>query len=476
MTAGAIRMRGRELLAGAALGGYAGAIALVPQTWGKLALCAPLAGLPFVLWLLSDPVRWIPVFLVAAWLLPPLPVAIGNSGPHVAVLIAGIGLFAGLLRLPAWRFRPDWLSTAILALFASFAISLGFALAYSGLAITLASAARLLLFGISTYSFFYLRDGPVDYLASAWTIRFVRALFAAAVASAVLACIDFYFQLPAPAGYGPQFVWLDSGVFRRAQGVFYEASTLGNLCAFFLVMVAVALVTRPAARPAPRWMLLFGGLPLGFALVLSYSRASAVNLLVALVVLAFLQRKRIRWIPAASASVGIGACGGLALAWLFPAFFSSYLARAAASMQYLFQSPNAVLSGRLDTWTRLCEYLLANPQHLLLGIGYKTLPYSTFTGSTLIVDNTYLSVLAEAGLVGFAALLAMNAAILTFAYRAAKSSQAMRSFLGTWMLCFWSGQIVQMLSADLLTYWRVLPAYFSILAIATVSTEDSREP
>ena len=38
-----------------------------------------------------------------------------------------------------------------------------------------------------------------------------------------------------PAGYGPQFVWLDSGVYRRAQGFFYEASTLGNFCAFFLV-------------------------------------------------------------------------------------------------------------------------------------------------------------------------------------------------------------------------------------------------
>src|SRR6266404_4121848 len=67
-------------------------------------------------------------------------------------------------------------------------------------------------------------------------------LYYVAVGSALFACVDFYFQFPAPAGYGPQFVWLDSGVFRRAQGFFYEASTLGNFCAFFLVMTVVALL------------------------------------------------------------------------------------------------------------------------------------------------------------------------------------------------------------------------------------------
>jgi hypothetical protein len=34
------------------------------------------------------------------------------------------------------------------------------------------------------------------------------------------------------------------------------------------------------------------------------------------------------------------------------------------------------------------------------------------------------------------------------------------------MLCFWCGQMVQMLSGDLLTYWRVLPVYFWVLALA----------
>jgi len=66
----------------------------------------------------------------------------------------------------------------------------------------------------------------------------------------------------------------------------------------------------------------------------------------------------------------------------------------------------------------------------------------------------------ETGVAGLAALLWLNVAIVRTALRARDS------LLGTWMLCFWSGQMVQMLSGDLLTYWRVLPVYFFVLALA----------
>src|SRR5215468_1042349 len=95
-----------------------------------------------------------------------------------------------------------------------------------------------------------------------------------ALFAALFACIDFYFQFPAPAGYGPQFVWLDSGVYRRAQGLFYEASTLGNFCAFFLVMVAAAFFRPREERPVSGKALGIGAVVLLAALVLSYSRAS----------------------------------------------------------------------------------------------------------------------------------------------------------------------------------------------------------
>src|SRR6202041_771142 len=115
-------------------------------------------------------------------------------------------------------------------------------------------------------------------------LRATRRVYVFAALSALFACVDFYYQFPAPAGYGPQFVWLESGVYRRAQGFFYEASTLGNLCAFFLEMIAVTLFLRKEDhaenQPIPRLALFLGAVPLAAALVLSFSRASLVNLAV----------------------------------------------------------------------------------------------------------------------------------------------------------------------------------------------------
>ena len=75
-------------------------------------------------------------------------------------------------------------------------------------------------------------------------------------------------------------------------------------------------------------------------------------------------------------------------------------------------------------------------------------------------DDLYIVI--ETGIAGLAALIWLNASIL----RATARSAQRGSFFGAWMLCFWSGETVQMLSGDLLTYWRVLPVYFFVLALA----------
>jgi len=64
-------------------------------------------------------------------------------------------------------------------------------------------------------------------------------------------------------------------------------------------------------------------------------------------------------------------------------------------------------------------------------------------------------------------LIALNAAILIAAYRSTRAADPRRAFCGTWMFCFWAGQVVQMFSVDLLTFWRILPVYFFVLAVAT---------
>jgi O-antigen ligase len=461
----AVRARDpRQALAGVALGLYAAAVALAPGLKTKAVLAAPLVAFPLLWGILTKPNFWLVLFFACALLAPPLPIALGDSGPHVAVLAAAAGLLAGLLQLSEWKFRADPVAISLLALLAILMASISMAAIYSGVAIAAGSLARVLLFGISVYVFLYVRDGPGSAETSPW-FRAPRLLFWAASLSALFACVDFYFQFPAPAGFGPQFIWLGTGVFRRAQGVFYEASTLGNLCAFFLVMIAVALVRPREDQPLSRLAMLAGGTTLAAALVLSYSRASLINVGVALVVLLWLHRERIRWrrLTLGLAVFGAGAAAILRIA--FPAFSAAYWLRVSAPFQYFFEAPNAVLSGRLQSWQTLLNFLATHPWHALLGAGYKTLPYSDFIGSTAIADNTYLSLLVETGIAGLAAVLALNAAILACAYRAARSADALRGFCGTWMLCFWAGQTVQMFSADLLTYWRVLPVYFFVLAL-----------
>jgi O-antigen ligase len=125
-----------------------------------------------------------------------------------------------------------------------------------------------------------------------------------------------------------------------------------------------------------------------------------------------------------------------------------------------------VLSGRLASWQTIAAFLAAHPWHAILGIGYKTLPYSNFVGQNIVADNMYLSLLVETGIVGLAAFLLLNFAILRTAWRAARCHDSRASFFGTWIFCFWIGQLFQMLSGDLFTYWRVLPLYFWVLAMA----------
>lgn len=463
------RQSRRELWLGLALGAYAAAAALAPGWAAKAVLAAPLVIVPLAWNLLATPTAWLTLFFLCALLAPPLPIALGDSGPHVALLAAGAGLFLGLLRLAEWRFHADAPAVSLGAVWVVFAGSVSVAAVYSGLTIAAGSLARVLLFGISIYVFLYVRDGP-GRMEEGQAFHFVRLLYWAAVVSALFACVDFYFQFPAPAGYEPQFVWLESGVYRRAQGVFYEASTLGNLCAFFLEMIAVALFRPRAERGFSRTALFGGGGLLAAALVLSYSRASLVNVGIALAVLFWLNRERIRWRRFVPAAALFG--GGVAaiLLAVFPAFAGMAWLRVLAASQYFFESPNAVLSGRLSSWQTLLDFLAANPWHALLGVGYKTLPYSDFIGRTAVGDNTYLTVLVETGIAGLAAVIALNIVILVSAYHAARSPSSVASFCGTWMLCFWSGQAVQMLSADLLTYWRVLPVYFFVLALAAQRT------
>jgi O-antigen ligase len=216
-------------------------------------------------------------------------------------------------------------------------------------------------------------------------------------------------------------------------------------------------------------------LTLAAALIFSFSRGAMLSAFAGLVALAILERRS--WASHARTAAGalaiaLAAPGAAFLA--APEFTSSYLLRFGYTAWRSVGDPLRALDVRADTWARLLETLADHPARLLLGAGYKTLALPSAAGGPLIVDNQWLTALGETGLLGVAALAILIAAILHGSWRAARGASATAALLGAWSFCFWSGQLVHMLFVDLMTYWRVLPVYLAVLALA--EREAERRP
>src|SRR5947199_10416203 len=142
-----------------AFGVWAAAIALSPRWTGKAVLAAPAAIVPLLAWPLAKPARWIALFLATALLLPPLPLPIGDSGPHPSLVFAAIGLFAGLLRAREWQWTGEAPGRQFVALVGVLLASVGAAAVYSGEIAAAGSLARALVFGVAVYLYFYSSCG-----------------------------------------------------------------------------------------------------------------------------------------------------------------------------------------------------------------------------------------------------------------------------------------------------------------------------
>ena len=463
MSAGVRWLPSWRMLAPWAIGTWAAATAVSLTKPAGILLASVALLTAAALWALQAPSRWLLLFFAALLLAPPLP----GTALHIAPLFCGLGLMAGALRRSAWHPLSGDLTLAMLLFLAVLVASTVVAALYSGPEIAAGTLVRVLLFAQGAYVLLYTSTGPAA--GGDELIGEARFLFSFGVATALFACVDFRYQLPAPSGYEPQFVWLADAVLRRAQGVFYDASTLGNLCAFFLLMVIVAMLQPHAHAICAHPFLILGGALFSITLAFSYSRASILNVVAGIAALAVVRRAGMR--KALAILLVSVAVAAFTLHAAFPGISGSYMDRL-RSFQYIGSIPNGVLSGRLTSWTALAAFLTREPWHALFGIGYKTLPYTNLAGEHTIADNTYLSLLVETGVAGLAAFLLLNAAILKTAWRAAHSPRGHAAFFGTWIFCFWTGQMVQMLSGDLITYWRVLPVYFWVLGAAA---RESRE-
>jgi hypothetical protein len=402
------------------------------------------------------------VLLVACLAAPPLPVPAAGRSLHVAMFAAAMLVAWGWYRRDAWQIRWDALAGSLVAYKAALLLSLAFACQWAPVPALLAGAARALLFAIAIYVALYVRDGPFD---EPDTRFWVRLVFGAAIAGALYGCLDFAWQLPAPAGSAPQRLLLHGGAtLRRAQAPFYDAGALGNLCVFLLVVCAAMAVQRRSVRVAPLWAIASGAAIGMTALVASYSRASLAGLGVALVALALAEWRRTRrWRLFTGLAAGVAVTAGAA--WLvWGPVAGLHAKRFAVSLTQLATRPDAALSGRWGTWTAIAALLGDHPRYLLTGVGYRLLPAGAL-GEPLIPDNMYLSALAETGLPGLAALLAVLVAVLRTSWRLARSDDPMVALLGLTSFAFWCGQALQMLAVDLFTYWRLLPAYLFLLAL-----------
>jgi O-antigen ligase len=169
------------------------------------------------------------------------------------------------------------------------------------------------------------------------------------------------------------------------------------------------------------------------------------------------------------------AVGFAAIYFFLPSFGEASWNRILASGEFFATDPNRILSGRLESWRSVLALIYEHPSYIVAGIGYKTLPYVELVGRPLVADNMYLSLLIETGIAGLAAFLWMNVCILIESYRASRRKDRWAALFGTWFVCFWVGELLQMFTGDLLTYWRVLPFYFWVLSCAVRHSRDADE-
>jgi len=425
---------------------------------------------------IRQPLVFVVTFLVILIVLPPFFRSWSGETPiYVSNFLVPIGLAIVLARLPDFHFRLDPVAKALGLFLLGTATSLPFAYWNSGVELGNASTLRWLLMAQAALIYVLVRGGATarEGRAELWLLPI---LLAAGTISALSGIVDFYWPIPLPHPAADQYVWLWSGALRRAQGVFYEASSFANLCGFFLLIVSAAFLTRQerVLDLACPWLGLLIPI-LSLAVFVSFSRSAWGSVAVSLAVFAILSRKaHLRRAMVLLLMLAVPLAG----LWYYTPDVWDYLVNARlGQLAQIFSDPNLASSGRSETWARLLAIVEDHPQFLVFGVGYKTLPYTRLFHEGIITDNGYLSLLLETGIVGFGSYLFLSVAILrTFlklarpggragCVRLARRSGGRPAFWSALMFSLWCGQLVQMLATDAHTYWRNMILFFAIMAL-----------
>ncbi|MCI0423393.1 MAG: O-antigen ligase family protein, partial [Acidobacteria bacterium] len=420
---------------------------------------AALACLAFLFLCIRSFSSWVYACLTASLVVPPLyPSVLGGDVPvYVPNLLFVVGALTMLFRHEEYGASSSRTIQASLFFVMAVLVSLPFAFWISGPAEGLQSLLRFVLILQPFLVYAWIRGFPC-FRTSAHVRTFVKFLLWAGAASALYGIVDFYEPIPIPHPFADQYIYLDFRHIRRAQGVFYEASSFGNMCAFFLCLALCLLFSgRKGLSLTDRVLLCLGTGIFTSALFLSYSRGSWLAVMVAVPTFLVLQQQlRPRVLIALSVVVG----GFVLLVYQFsPDVVANFFNWRLGTLADLWDDPNSATSGRWENWATLLRFFADRPWLLLFGIGYKTIPHTGLFGQAVVADNGYMSLLFETGILGLTAFLWLSAAILNALQKCRKTPVQVCQLYGAFLLAFWYGELAQMLTGDIFTYWRNLSVF-----------------
>ncbi|HEV2378231.1 MAG TPA: O-antigen ligase family protein [Terriglobia bacterium] len=457
---------GAVILLAVLIGLNASAVAGNPVFWIGLAGLV-LYGL--LLWeSIRNPMVFVFTFLAVLILLPPFFFRRTGENPvFVSTLLAPVGLAVIVVRWQSWSRRLDSIGKGLLTFLVGIGLSLPFAFVLSGDKIGWESLFRWLMLAQMGLVYWIIRTN----CSGTACARIIPWLIVAAVIAAAYGIFDFFWPVPIPHPSADQYIWSESAVIRRAQGVFYESCNFANFCGFFLLVTAGAVLTgRERLLRIRRIYLLLFIVVLALAVLFAFSRSAWGSLLLSLSVLVLVSgRVRIGRTLLFSAALGIP----LLLVGLWtPEIWHNLVAARIGSFSQILIDPDSVSSGRLSVWARVVSILFDNPQYLVFGIGYKTLPFTRLFHGEIITDNGYLSLLLESGILGLVGFLAFSRSVLGTFLSLARSARGTAAFWSALLFSLWCGEIVQMLAADAHTYWRNLIVYTALMA-CTLNMSES---
>lgn len=458
------RNKGRVFLCILALviGTSAGSLAVAPVV--LLALGVLMVLIVFALKSLREPLVFVLPFLLALILLPPFFWSpLGETPIFASMFLVPVGLAVALLRLPDLRLRPDPVAKGLAVFLLGTGLSLPFGWWLSGMQIGNQSFLHWLTLAQTALIYFLARSGGwrCETRLEQWLIPI---LVGAGTLSAAYGIFDFVWPVPLPHPAAGQFIWLHVSILRRAQGVFYEAGNFANMGAFFLVVAAASLLSgheRTLRIPLP-WLVMVTVI-LGVAVFVSFTRSAWASVLVALLAFPVVSR-RVRW-GRAFLLLGALSVPVIALWFISPELWDYLLSSRLGNLDQLFIDPNLASSGRFDTWTLALSLLAGHPQYLLFGVGYKTLPFTRLFHGALIMDNGFLNLVLETGIVGLGGFLFLSARIFATFLRAAGQRTGESAFWGAALFSFWCGEWVQMMAVDAYTYWRNMVVFLAVMGI-----------